>query len=302
MKPCVRRRFLLSGLVGFFLCWHETVGTARVFCDTSHGNQKSLTNEASVEKSSIAVANGQLTIIQRAKDSDASDNRLLIHFHGAVPTVQTALNRCRVPGTVAVVNFPGLSSAYSEPFAADPKLFETILKACLPGKDTATHEPDLTLSSFSAGYGAIREILKSREHFDRVDAIVTADSIYAGLDSESPVRMVSVTNMQDFLRFADAATQKRKVFILSHSAQRTPYASTTETAGYLLNSLGINRTQTHQIHQTGFLPSTTARQGYFEVMGFEGETGQHHMQHLHNLDVLWNKRFSLPSVPPISEP
>ena len=35
------------------------------------------------------------------------------------------------------------------------------------------------MSSFSAGYGAVREILKTGSYRDRVDGVLAADSLYA---------------------------------------------------------------------------------------------------------------------------
>ena len=155
----------------------------------------------------IKVANGTLIIV-RQMDGETSPNQFLIHFHGALETTRRALARSEFRGTLIVVNFPGLSSAYSKPFADHPKLLEEIIGHATTTTDNkaTTPSPRLILSSFSAGYGAIREILKSPEHFERIDAIVTADSIYAGLDAETPARDVSREDMSEFLRFAELAT------------------------------------------------------------------------------------------------
>lgn len=236
----------------------------------------------------IKVANGTLIVV-RQTDQDPSPVQLLIHFHGALETTRRALARSEFRGTLVVVNFPGLSSAYSKPFADHRKLLDEIIGHATATTDdkATTPNPRIILSSFSAGYGAIREILKSPEHFKRIDAIVTADSIYAGLDAEAPARVVSPENMSEFLRFAELATKGEKQFVLSHSAQTTPYASTTETADYLLETLQIARLADSTIQRPLFTQTSKARQGKFTVLGFSGETGQHHMQHLHQIDLLW---------------
>ena len=237
----------------------------------------------------IKVANGTLIIV-RQMDGETSPNQFLIHFHGALETTRRALARSEFRGTLIVVNFPGLSSAYSKPFADHPKLLEEIIGHATTTTDNkaTTPSPRLILSSFSAGYGAIREILKSPEHFERIDAIITADSIYAGLDAESPARVVSQEDMSEFLRFTELATKGEKQFVLSHSAQKTPYASTTETADYLLESLQITRVANSTTQRPLFTQTSKAQQGKFTVLGFSGETGQHHMQHLHQIDLLWS--------------
>ena len=237
----------------------------------------------------IKVANGTLIAV-RQTDGAPSPNQLLIHFHGALETTRRALARSKFRGTLVVVNFPGLSSAYSKPFVDNPKLLEEIIghATTTTAGNATTRSPRIILSSFSAGYGAIREILKSPEHFKRIDAIITADSIYAGLDAETPTRVVSRENMAEFLRFADLAANGEKQFVLSHSAQTTPYASTTETADYLLHKLHIPRAADSATQRPLFMQRSKAQQGKFALLGFSGETGQHHMQHLHQIDLLWN--------------
>lgn len=256
--------------------------------DTANANSRSEERTQKVGEP-IKVANGTLVVVQQTDDA-SSPNQLLIHFHGALETTRKALARSEFHGTLVVVNFPGLSSAYSQPFVDQPELLEEIIGHANAATEvtTDTPNPQIILSSFSAGYGAIREILKSPEHFERIDAIVTADSIYAGLDAESPARVVSRENMAEFLRFAELATKGEKQFVLSHSAQTTPYASTTETASYLLHKLQMPRAADSTNQRPLFMQTSNAQQGKFTVLGFSGETGQHHMQHLHHIDLLWS--------------
>lgn len=233
---------------------------------------------------------GSLVIVHRP---GAAARELVIHFHGAVSTVRPAHERINSAAVLAIVNFPGLSSAYSQPFATDPALLDEVLRLAWEQSRPKVEPPSapawerLTLSSFSAGYGATREILKQPAHFDRVDAIFAADSIYAGLLADQPERRVDPVNMQDFLRFATLACDRRKQFVISHSAQPTSYASTTETADYLLQQLQIARQPTSAANPDVWSPVTRAERGRFVVLGFAGETGQDHMRHLRQLDVIW---------------
>src|SRR6185369_18020691 len=96
--------------------------------------------------------------------------------------------------------------------------------------------------SFSAGYGGIREILKQEALFKRIDAIVLSDSLYAGFTGDAAQRKVDPANMEGFLKFAREAAAGRKTFIIAHSSDPVPtYASTTETASYLIEQLGLQR-------------------------------------------------------------
>ncbi|MCP4786606.1 MAG: hypothetical protein GY903_07125 [Fuerstiella sp.] len=237
------------------------------------------------------LGNGTMTVIRR---TDCPPKDLLIHFHGAPAILDTAYRKSELDVVLAVVNFPGLSSAYSKPFATDSALFEKILTRAEPPAAEAPAKAAspwrrIYVSSFSAGYGAVRQILKTPEYFHQIDGVAAADSIYAGLQQEVPHRRVSESNMRDFLRFASLAVNREKVFVLSHSAQPTSYASTTETADFLLRSLNIprmpdNRVQTEHLSQT-----SGASRGQLRVQGFAGVSGQDHMQHLHNIDLLWTQ-------------
>ena len=79
----------------------------------------------------------------------------------------------------------------------------------------------------------MREILKRSENFERIDALLAADSMYASLDEEIGERQPLEAHMRDYARFAKLAVEGRKTFLITHSNQETAYASTTETAGLL---------------------------------------------------------------------
>lgn len=220
---------------------------------------------------------------------------LLIHFHGAVDTIRGAMERAGTSATVVVVNQPGLSAAYAAPFRDDPGLFPRLLAEPLraaAGNDAlpAPRWRRVTLSCFSAGYGAVREVLRDEHSAARVDAIVAADSIYAGLDeagSAEGVRRVDPRDMAGFLAFARAAAAGERVFVITHSSQPTPYASTTETADFLLAALGIAREPTAATADDAFPQTSRAGQGAFEVLGFAGASGPAHLFHLRAVDRWW---------------
>lgn len=243
-------------------------------------------------QSDSILANGKMSVCWK-RTSERLPKHLFIHFHGAKKTVREAFERSDVDAVLVIINFPGLSTAYSKPFAEDAQLFAEILdraKQGLPPElvDASLRWERISLSSFSAGYGAIREILKSPEHFRQVDDIVAADSIYAGLDAKQSGRQVDEKNMRDFLKFARKAVERRKRFTISHSMLVTPYASTVETAGYLLQSLKVERRKVKLMRADAFKQMNEASAGHFTVWGFEGVTGQAHMLHLQHIDIFWN--------------
>jgi hypothetical protein len=270
--------------------------------------------EAAIDVSpSVAVGTGSMVVLRRVAGDDAAANDapgdLVIHFHGAVDAIRRAIERGGLEATVVVVNQPGLSAAYATPFRDDPALFARLLTAAArqPGDAEGGPAPPwrrVTLSCFSAGYGAVREILRDPAAFDRVDAIVAADSIYAGLDETQAAgggRRVDPHDMAGFRGFAAAAAAGRKVFVVTHSAQPTPYASTTETADDLLAHVGLEREAVEALPGEEFPQVSRAGRGGFEVLGFEGASAPAHLFHLRAIDRWWTaaaKRATDATRPP----
>ena len=175
---------------------------------------------------------------------------VLFDFHGYPPRVRSSARLAGLDCVVISVKYAGLSSVYRIPFSEDRKLFGTILDEAL---DALRAEPDfgddvqwgrLAITSFSAGFGAVREVLKTQDYFDRIAGIYMVDSLYCGYvgDGTEAVQegVVHPGLMKDFLRFARAAADGKKVMIITHCMEPTPgYASTRETADYLLDQLGL---------------------------------------------------------------
>ena len=175
---------------------------------------------------------------------------VLINFHGHAPLVCSSVRAAGLNCVLISVNYAGLSSVYRVSFSNDRQLFATILNEAL---EVLRAEPEfpqdvqwgqLAISSFSAGFGGVREILKSPDYFDRIAGIYMVDSLYCGYvgDETESVKegVVHPGLMHDFLRFAQAAAEGEKVMIVTHCVGPTPgYASTLETADYLLDKLEL---------------------------------------------------------------
>ena len=76
------------------------------------------------------------------------------------------------------------------------------------------HWDKIAVSSFSAGYGAVREILKSATYRNEINSLLTADSLYATTAGDgTPLD----SQMVDYKTFALAAKNGQKTFLFSHS-------------------------------------------------------------------------------------
>ncbi|MEM9753398.1 MAG: hypothetical protein AAF916_08430 [Planctomycetota bacterium] len=210
---------------------------------------------------------------------------LLVHFHGGPTTVRNNAAYGGLNAAILTVNYSGRSSAYSRPFQ-DTKRFENLLRetrAALRKQKDLPADSDigrLSLSSFSAGYGAIREILKQPEFFDRVDGILLADSLYASFASEED-KTPNDGQMRDFRAYAEQAARGGKVMIVTHSQVSTStYANTQQTADDLLRHLEVRAGNINKAGLGGLRFHRTARVGNFTVWGASGDDGEAHMQHL----------------------
>ena len=219
---------------------------------------------------------------------------LLVHFHGAPQTVEQNFRRSGLSGALVIVNCQGLSSAYRRPFE-NQDLFPYLLSYVGKQLELQHQLPAdagcgrIDLSCFSAGYGAVREILKHEEQVATVQAVVAADSIYASIHQEDGQRIVDAEQMQPFLDFARQAIRGDKTFLMSYSQLPVEaYASTSETAHYLLQQTGVAERSIGAPMDGAFRIQSMATQGGLMIAGFPGADGDAHLEHLRQIQMIWS--------------
>ena len=229
------------------------------------------------------------------------DGRLVdvvVQLHGAGSVVESALVETRWPSVLIEFNRKGLSSVYTKPFT-DPSLFPRLLDSAIKAVDDAKivkspRTGRVVVSSFSAGFGGVREILKNRESYARIDGLIMADSIYCGYTGNRAEHQVDPKLMDGFKRFAIEAAAGRKTLLVTHSEQVPEgYASTTETADFLIAAVG-GMSKTEKIDWGRGLSQTRIfSNGKFEVLGFAGKEADDHMRHLRQVAKLWKRYRAL---------
>lgn len=217
---------------------------------------------------------------------DGDEVDLLVHFHGDSQTVWNNVAYAELNAVVVTVNYNGLSSAYSTPFA-DTTLFQQLLDdarlrlAAEPDFGPATTWDHLAVSSFSAGYGAVRRVLATPNYFEAIDSLLAADSLYA---TTAPDGTPLDSQMVDYKAFANRAAAGEKRFVFTHSQVPTfTYESTEETGDELLEHLNLTPrpTQTEGLGPIQFYRE--AEKGGFKLRGATGSDGPSHMNHLRYL-------------------
>jgi hypothetical protein len=239
------------------------------------------------------------TYVQRPGES--AD--LLVHFHGNPQTYWNNAKYAKLNSVIVTVNYSGLSSAYQTPFS-NSALFQSIVNEALTRVRLEVDIPDslqwdkLGVSSFSAGYAAVREILKSSAYRNDIDALLAADSIHASTSSVDQTPLDS--QMADFKTFATLAKNGSKTFIVSHSQVPTSgYESTTETANELLQHMGLTAPAINQAGLGTLVYNRHAESGNFEVWGATGSDAAAHSKHLQYIGDFLND-LPLARVPTLS--
>ena len=230
--------------------------------------------------------------------SDGTKSRgiadLVIHFHGASWLPQMAVAERKSNSIAAVVNLGAGSGTYHRAFT-DPATFDSLLTNVTTEASTAAgktiHIGRVTLVGFSAGHGAIRVILREPRHFARVDAVLLLDGMHTSYVPEGTVLAaggaMDTTNLTAFADFARAAMRGEKRFLVTHS-EIFPgtFASTTETASWLLRSLGLQRKPVLKWGPRGMQQLSEVKSGNFEVLGFAGNSAPDHIDQLHAMPEL----------------
>ena len=217
------------------------------------------------------------------------DAALLVFFHGGewLPEMAAARNRM----AVVTIQAGSGSTVYARLFQS-PDRFPALLHEA---EDRArTHFAHVLLGGWSAGCGAVRQILQTPDSYARVGAVLAIDGIHTGYTDGKPGPLesrIDTANLQIWLQLARDAVAGRKRFIVTHS-EIFPgtFASTTETADYLLAQLGLKPQPVLRWGPMGLQQLSQVRAGKFLLMGFAGNSAPDHVDQLHSLPV-WLKEL-----------
>ena len=222
------------------------------------------------------------TLFFPAKLKLKNNTPLLIHFHGGMWLPEVAA--MRVNTAVITIQLGAGSGVYARAFA-EPNRFRQLLQEA-EAKVGVTFAP-LTLSGWSAGYGAIREILKTPDNYARVDRVLLIDGLHTSYVGGKPgpqESQLETEGLQVFLPFArDAVTGKKRLLITHSEIFPGTFASTTETADWLLNQLGLKRKSVVQWGPMQTQQLSEVKQGKFRLIGFAGNSAPDHVDQLHSL-------------------
>ncbi len=218
---------------------------------------------------------------------------LLVHFHGAAWVAESAAARDGRWAVISVETGDG-SDVYARQFA-DHALFGKMLDEA--SRKTGIRFGPIVVSAWSAGYGAIREILQVPAYYRTVDKVLLIDGLHTNYAAGKPGLTESALeagHLEIFLKFARDAVARRKTMVITHS-EILPgtYASTTETADWLLTRLKLTRRPVSRpaTGPLGMREISEVRAGKFRVMGYAGKAAEDHVGQFESLPsqlrLLW---------------
>lgn len=206
---------------------------------------------------------------------------ILFHFHG-----HEALRKEWVTvmdgAVLASVDLGIGSGPYEAAFSA-PSAFESYLRSietavARRSGNARAHADHIGLSAWSAGYGAVQKILE-QPLGRRVDAVVLLDGLHAGyVDGH-----VNGLQIASIVSYARRAARGNRFFFLSHSSIVPPgYASTTETAQWLVWNVGGKPRTAHRRSPDPMGLELISRydRGGFHVRGYAGNDKMDHCAHI----------------------
>ncbi|MDC0683608.1 hypothetical protein [Sorangium atrum] len=231
---------------------------------------------------SRAPSIGQMIMPHRGGVTKRGGFDVIIHFHGHEALRKEFVKTAE--GAVLVGIDLGIGSgAYSSAFSA-PYVFENLLDsieravAKKTGKKKA-YIRKLGLSSWSAGYGAIEQILRQPAG-KRVDALVLLDSLHAGYADEQQHKL-KVAQIEPFIAFARRAAAGEAFMFMSHSSILPPgYASTAETANFIVQQLRGKPRGSSRADVLGLDMIQRFDRGDFHVRGYTGDDKPDHCAHI----------------------
>lgn len=233
---------------------------------------------------------GRIAIPQRGGHTDNYGYDVVVHFHG-----QTAL-RMTLAQVARGVAFVGIdlgigSGAYSDAFLGPDSwpLLRASIDSALRAQsgDSRAHVRHVALTAWSAGYGAVNEILKY--HADSIDAVVLLDGLHAAWDPRTGRGRGRATDVvagpvAPTFDFARRALAGDKLFVFTYSdVDPVTYPSTSLTAARLLSDLGLPAPVRASSGESFGETDAVDVRG-LHVWGFRGDDKPAHCTHLAHID------------------
>lgn len=210
---------------------------------------------------------------------------LIIHFHGVPWLMEHHIANHFPKAALITVNLGSGSRVYGTPFS-QPGMFQDLIDEAGKVLDLKKGWSSITLVGFSAGYGAVRAILRHEVYFKLVNNVLLLDGIHASYVPEgkrlADGGVIKEDDLDSYIKFAREAAAGRKKFMISHSEIfPATYASTTECVDHLLTTLSLTRKAVLKNGPAGMQQISQVDAKDFHIRGYAGNTGADHGDQLY---------------------
>lgn len=231
------------------------------------------------EKWSRGIDMGQLIMPSNKRFARGGQFDVMFHFHGHEAARKEWVTV--MDGAVLVGIDLGLGSGPYETSFDAPDTFERLLNSVERAVEKYSGRPakarKVGLSAWSAGYGAVQKILGQKFGSQRVDSVILLDGLHCGYQGQG----LNGLQIQAFTDFAKQAAAGQKLMFVSHSSIIPPgYASTTETADFLIHEVGGVPKPSKGAGPLGLELISRYTRGNFHVRGFSGNDKMDHCAQL----------------------
>jgi hypothetical protein len=198
---------------------------------------------------------------------------VILHFHGETWLPEQAIASVYPDATVIALHLGDNSDPYRDAFKT-----QGAFQALLAEAGATSGKRPVILTSYSAGYGAVRAIL--RHSYARIDSVLLMD----GMHSDYVNRDVNPAELDVFLQFAKDAMLGLKRMLITHSeVYPGTFTSTTETSDWLLQQLKMKRLPVLRWGPGGMQQLSEVRRGRLAIMGFAGNSAPDHVDHFYGM-------------------
>lgn len=233
---------------------------------------------------------GRMAIPQKGGHTKDWGYDVVVHFHGQNALRTTLVQIARGVAFVGIDLGNG-SGAYSDEFASRESwpLLRQSIEGALRSQSghPEAYIRHVALTAWSAGYGAVNEILKHQP--DDIDAVVLLDGLHAGWDPartrHQTVNDVVAGGIAPTIEYARRALRGEKIFIFTYSEiDPITYPSTSLTAQLLLRELGVESVPVQGAVEDFGLISAVDQKG-LHLWAYEGNDKPAHCTHLSHIDL-----------------
>jgi hypothetical protein len=232
--------------------------------------------------SGSGMSMGQVLMPRKGGVSKSGAFDLVVHFHGHEPIrkefVKTAKNIFLV-GIDLGIGSGAYSSGFASPDTWNQLIANVEAQVAKHAGIKSARVRKIALSSWSAGYGAIEQILRQTGG-KNIDALILLDSLHAGYIDEQ-AKTLKTDQITPFVSFAKRAAAKQSFMFMSHSSIIPPgYASTTEVASYVVGQLHGRPKKASRQDVLGLDMIDRFDKGNFHMRGYTGDDKPDHCAHL----------------------